>query len=509
MNKQKSRSDNRPQANNTVLDVLIIGAGFSGICAGYHLLKRGIDNFTILEQTSGIGGTWYKNRYPGAACDVPSHFYCFSFAPNPNWTHVYSGQEEIQAYIEKCAHDFGLLPHIRFNISIEQLVFDPASEQWSVTLPDGGELKARHLIIGSGGLNMPNVPELKGLDEFAGPAFHTAEWPENIDLKDKNIVVIGSAASAVQAVPVLAKTAKKLTMFQRTPNYIVARRDREYSETEKMKFRNSSLRLKFQRLRHYLRFEYILSPMFKKKSWIRKKVQEEVKAYIKGAVKDPVLAEKLIPNYEIGCKRILISDDFYPALDRSNVEVNTHGIDHIEKGAVIDGKGDVIDADVLVLATGFDMHKQMLSIELVGRNGTSLKDRWSKAAEAYMGCMVDEFPNAYFVTGPNTGVGSTSVVHMIEAQVKFIMKIIDIAGQGKLIEPTKEALQDDNNRTQTQLQDTVWAGSCTSWYKDEEGRIHTLYPHAARYFRKDRKRLNLKEFLITERRFKEGTPNVT
>ncbi len=511
MRKIQEEAPERLTAQGAVHDVIIIGAGFSGICAGYHLLKRGCSNFVILEQEDGVGGTWFKNRYPGAACDVPSHFYCFSFSPNPDWSHVYSPQPEIQAYLEKCVQDFNLATHIRLNTTVSSLTFDEDTGLWTVQAEEGqhSTLRAKHVVVGSGGLNTPSVPVFPGLDEFQGEAFHTANWQSDIPLADKNTVVIGSAASAVQAVPELAKVARKLTMFQRTPNYIIPRDDRAYLDKEREKFRHSPLKLRMQRFKFYLRFEYVLSPLFKKNSWIRNRIEKKVKRYIRQSINDPELAQKLVPTYELGCKRILISDDFFPALNRENVEVNTDGIDRIEKDAVIDGCGRRIEADVIVLATGFDLHKQMISIEMIGRNGVSLNARWEKEASAYKGCMVDGFPNVYFVTGPNTGVGSTSVVHMIEAQMHFIMQCIDLAADQKLIEPTNAAVQADNQKTQKDLENTVWAGSCHSWYKDENGRIHTLYPHAARRFRKERRRLRRQDFLITQRKKNRETADVT
>lgn len=482
-----------------VQDVIIVGAGFSGVCMGIKLHEAGIKDFVILEKTAGIGGTWYKNTYPGAACDVPSHFYCFSFAPNPDWSRVYSGQAEIRDYIEKCANDYGVTPHIRFNSEVKAFVFDEKEALWTVSLPDGSVIKARHLVLGSGGLNTPSIPALKGMEDYEGPAFHTATWRSDVDLKDKNVVVVGSAASAVQAVPELAKICKKVTMFQRTPNYVLPRMDRAYTDKEKAAFRNHTWKQKLTRWRMFWRFELVLSPMFKRKSKFRERIQKKVKKYIRSAVKDPALAEKLVPNYDLGCKRILISDDFYASLNRDNVDVNTDGIDHFVSDGIIDKTGKKVEADAVVFATGFDLQKQMLSIDLIGRNGASLNQLWSENATAYNGCMVSGFPNAYFVTGPNTGVGSTSIVFMVEAQIKFIMDCLKLSGQSKLIEPKQDVMEYQNDVIQHDLENTVWAGSCQSWYKDENGRIHTLYPHTARKFLKERKKLKTEDFLIEEK----------
>ncbi len=482
-----------------VLDVVIIGAGFSGVCMGYRLLQTGMKDFVILEKEDGIGGTWYKNTYPGAACDVPSHFYCFSFAPNPDWSRVYSPQPEIRDYIEDCAKRFGLIPFMRFGSGVASAAFNEETVLWEVTLDNGTRYRGRHLVIGSGGLNIPSIPDLRGLDAFKGPAFHTARWRHDIDLKDKNVVVIGSAASAVQLVPEVAKIARKVTVFQRTANYIAPRMDRAYTEKEKRGFRKNPWKMKALRWRIYLRFDLVLTPLLKKKSLFRKSFTKGMMKFMRRTVKDPELQEKLVPDFELGCKRILISDDFYPSLNRENVEVVTDGLDRIEEDAALDETGRRHEADILVLATGYDLHKQMISIDLIGEKGVSLNALWKDEPSAYEGGMVPGFPNAYFVTGPNTGVGSTSIVFMIEAQVDYIMKCLKLAGRDKLLQPREEVTKQKNVRLQEELQETVWATGCKSWYKAESGKIHTLYPHSASRFRRDKKKIRLQDFHLQKK----------
>lgn len=479
-----------------VLDVAVVGAGFSGICMGYRLLNAGMPDFVILEKTDGIGGTWYKNTYPGAACDVPSHFYCFSFAPNPDWSRVYSPQAEIRDYIEDCAHRFQVTPHIRLNSSVEKAVFDEDAALWNIHLLDGKIFRARHVVLGSGGLNIPSFPDIQGLNDFKGPAFHTAQWQHGVELENKNIVIIGSAASAIQVVPQIAKIAKKVTIFQRTANYISPRMDRAYSEEEKEAFRKSPWKLKLLRWRIYLRFDLVLTPLLKRKSFLRKSFTKGILKFMRKQVTDPALQEKLVPDFELGCKRILISDDFYASLNRENVDLVTDGIDHITEDAVIDKTGKKHEADILVLATGYDLQAQMTSIDLVGEKGLSLNELWKEEPEAYEGGMVAGFPNAYFVTGPNTGVGSTSVVFMIEAQVGFIMKCLKKAGRTLLMQPKQDVQAKSNIHLQKELQNTVWATGCKSWYKAESGKIHTLYPYSASRFRRDKKKLKLADFLL-------------
>ncbi|MCG8490166.1 MAG: NAD(P)/FAD-dependent oxidoreductase, partial [Sneathiellales bacterium] len=340
---------------------------------------------------------------------------------------------------------------------------------------------------------------IKGLSEFSGPAFHTAKWQHDVALEDKNIVIIGSAASAIQVVPQIAKIAKKVTIFQRTANYISPRMDRAYTEKEKEAFRKSPLKLKLLRWRIYLRFDLILTPLLKRKSLLRKSFTKGILKFMRSQVDDPVLQEKLVPDFELGCKRILISDDFYESLNRENVDLVTDGIDHVTKEGVIDRTGKTHEADILILATGYDLQAQMTSIDLVGENGISLNELWKEEPQAYEGGMVAGFPNAYFVTGPNTGVGSTSVVFMIEAQVGFIVKCLQKAGRRLLMQPKQEVQENSNILLQKELQNTVWATGCKSWYKAESGRIHTLYPHSASRFRRDKKKLKLADFLFREK----------
>jgi len=482
-----------------VLDVAVVGAGFSGVCMGYHLLKAGMLDFVILEKTVGIGGTWYKNTYPGAACDVPSHFYCFSFAPNPNWSRVYSPQAEIRDYIEDCAHRFQVTPHIRIQSSVEKAVFDEETALWNIHLDGGKVFKARHVVLGSGGLNIPSFPDIQGKNDFKGPAFHTAQWQHDVALDNKNIAIIGSAASAIQVVPQVAKTAKNVTIFQRTANYISPRMDRAYTEEEKEAFRKSPWKLRLLRWRIYMRFDLVLTPLLKRKSFLRKSFTNGILKFMRKQVKDPALQEKLVPDFELGCKRILISDDFYASLNRENVHLVTDGIDHIAEDGVLDKEGSKHEADILVYATGYDLQAQMTSINLIGEKGVSLNELWKEEPEAYEGGMVSGFPNVYFVTGPNTGVGSTSVVFMIEAQVSFIMKCLKKAGRNLLMQPKQDVQAKSNIQLQKELQNTVWATGCKSWYKAESGKIHTLYPHSAGRFRRDKKKLKTADFLFAEK----------
>ncbi|MCJ7815341.1 MAG: NAD(P)/FAD-dependent oxidoreductase, partial [Xanthomonadales bacterium] len=403
-------------ANNQVLDALVIGAGFAGICLGKRLLEAGIRNFRIYDKAQKVGGTWYWNSYPGAACDVMSHFYCFSFFPNPDWSRKYSPWNEIQAYSERCVDRFGLWPHIELGTGVELSRFDDESRLWEVTLSDGSQVRARHVIDGSGGLHVPMTPKIEGAETFAGEQWHSSLWRHDVDLAGKKIAVIGSAASAVQIVPEIAKSAARIHLFQRTANYLIPRHDRNYTALEKWCFRYLPLYGKIYRLALFLRYEWLAYPIVKTsaKNIQRRYAIGQFRGLLRKSVPDRALRAKLTPDYPIGCKRILISDNFFSSLTRDNVSLVTEGIDCITPRGVKTVDGKEYEADILVYATGFDTQGHHTEQRVIGPRGRTLAEAWSEAPIAYEGNMVAGFPNYYFVTGPNTGVGSTSVIFMIE-----------------------------------------------------------------------------------------------
>ena len=484
-----------------ILDALIIGAGFSGICLAIRLREAGIGDFLIYEEAETLGGTWHFNRYPGAACDVLSHFYSFSFAPNPDWSRKYSPWHEIRAYMEDCAARFGVREHMRFGKAVTQTVFDDASGLWEIRCADGGCIRARHVIDGTGGLHVPLIPHIEGAESFRGEQWHSSRWRDDVDLQDRRVAVIGSAASAVQIVPNIAGSVDKLTLFQRTANYLIPRDDRSYRRWEKWTFRHLPWIAKLYRTFLFLRYEWLAYPVVKtaSKNLQRRYLNRLFRRNLAKCVHDPHLREQLTPDYPIGCKRILISDDFYPALNRENVSLVTDPIRRITPAGVETADGRLHEADVLIYATGFDTQGQHPAQRVVGPKGYRLADAWSAAPVAYEGCMVAGFPNYYLVTGPNTGVGSTSVIFMIEQAANFIMACILTAGRERLIAPTAEAMAAYDREIQTALAGTVWATSCQSWYKRDDGRITALYPWDGRTFRKRHEKLAAGDFEISQR----------
>ena len=488
------------QANSDTepLDVLILGAGFGGVGAAIKLREQGIDNIRVLEKAAGIGGTWWHNTYPGAACDIPSHLYCYSFEPNPNWSRKFSPQPEIQAYIERCAHKYDVMRHIQLNTEVQAFNFDEARNLWVATLQDNTTLAARHVILATGGLHLPVFPDIPGMQSFDGPSMHSAEWDHRVDFADQRVAVIGSAASAIQLIPELAKVARQLDVYQRTPNYIAPRNDREFTEREKARFARWPRLARLYRKFLFLRGELILFPIVKSKQrsrW-REQAQNMVNRHIRSSVKGPALSKAMVPDFPLGCKRILIADNFYPAINQPNVAVITEGIQAITKNGVQTTAGEVHQADIIVYATGFDMEKYMRKIEVTGPGGVRLSDLWADMPRAYKGAFIPGLPNFYMTTGPNTGVGTTSVVVMIEAQLTLILQAIKAAGSDQLIEVSAAAHDRYNENIRAALQNTVWAGDCLSWYKRPDGEIASLYPYNARTFLKDHQQLDTRDFVL-------------
>lgn len=484
--------------DSTILNVLVIGTGFSGVCAGIELLQRGVRNFRIYDKTDGIGGTWYDNTYPGAACDVPSHFYCYSFEPNPNWSRVYSPQSEIQQYIERCVDKYQLRSHIVHGAKVLEMRLDEVAGVWSVMFENGEIVRARHIINGYGGLHKPSIPDFNGKDSFTGVSMHTAEWNHDVDFTDKRVAIIGSAASAIQIIPELAKVASKLIIFQRTPNYIAPRGDREYTEKEKKRFARWPRLQRLYRWFIYKRMDLLLFPVTKRGSKAGRAGARKVKEHMRASVKDASLHKHLEPSYEMGCKRILLSDNLFHAINKDNVELVCNGISAIEPSGVRCGDGQLREADIIVYATGFDIDGHMRSIEVYGQGGRSLQEEWRDGPEAFCGSSIAGFPNYWMATGPNTGVGTTSVVYMIEEMMKHIMRLIETSEFKSLVN-TKRSSQDSYNaKISAALENTVWASGCDSYYITENGKITTLYPYNASAFRHQLENVQLDDFEFTK-----------
>lgn len=484
------------QIKKKPLDVLIIGMGFSGIGAAIKLLECDIDNIAIYEKSDGIGGTWHENKYPGAACDVPSHLYCYSFAPNPNWSHVYARQAEIKAYLEKIVNNYDLMPYVNFAAEVTDLILDEATGIWDVHFANKDIVKAHHVIHGGGGLHKPSIPKFKGLADFTGEVMHTAQWRDEVDLSGKHVVLIGSAASAIQVIPEVAKNVKTLNIFQRTPNYVIPRGDRKYTAKEQQCFARFPWLLKLYRWFIYMRMELIAFPIVKKNSRIGANAAKRINTYMQDSIKDVRLHDKLKPQYALGCKRILLSDDLYPAINKDNVNLISTPIKKIQPNYIIDEADNNYPADIIVMATGFDIGKQFYSINMLGKNGISLREVWSDNETAYKGCSISGFPNFHMVTGPNTGAGTISHVHIIEQELNYIVKLIKLAGAKKYIEVKQEVQQEYNVDVQAKLNNSVWSSGCSSWYLNDNGINNTLYPEHGRSFKKLLSQVRLEDYRL-------------
>ncbi len=407
-------------------EVVVVGAGMSGLCMGIKLLERGIENILILEKSPGIGGTWHDNTYPGACCDVPSVLYSYSFAPNPDWSRVFSPHQEIKAYFERCAERYGLTPKLRTSTVVESAQWQEDEGLWEVALASGETIHTKALVSALGQLNRPNIPDFPGRDDFAGHSFHSARWDHDYDLKGKRVAIIGSAASALQFIPHVAREAEQLYVYQRSANYVVERNDRDYADWEKSLFKRLPFTQKLLRLWVYLRGEWLIYPVLRKRSrWILRLWEKRCDEFREREIPDPQLRGKLTPDYRLGCKRILFSDDYYEAYRRSNVELVTAKITGMNADGVSTEDNEARPVDAVIYGTGFATSAMHSAVDYIGQDGVSLQEAWRDGAEAYMVVCMHGFPNFFMLYGPNTNLGSNSIIFMVERQVAYAVDCID------------------------------------------------------------------------------------
>lgn len=457
--------------------IAIIGAGFAGIGAAIQLLKAGIDSFTIFERASEVGGTWRDNTYPGAACDVPSHVYSLSFEQNPSWSQRYATSWEIQQYLIGVADKWKLRDKMRLNTEIVEARFDEASGTWTLTTTGGDTFKARAVMAGVGGLVDPQYPDIPGLGDFRGDMFHTGRWNHDVDLTDKRVSVIGTGASAVQVVPSIAPIVALLTVFQRTPAWVVAKFDRYYPAWLRKLLARFPLLLRVSRFLKYWLSE-LRGPIVFINSKILSKIGVALSMWnLRRQVKDPALRKRLTPNFQFGCKRVLVSDDYWATFERENVELVTDPIERIEAMGVRTKDGTLHEADAIVLATGFKLGLAAAPFRIIGRGGRTLDEAWKHGAMAYKGMTVAGFPNWFIMMGPNTGPGHTSVLVYTEAQISHALQAIQklITENLKYLDVRQEVMDRYNEGIQKRMKRMVWSG-CKSWYLSEDGVNRSLYP---------------------------------
>jgi cation diffusion facilitator CzcD-associated flavoprotein CzcO len=458
-------------------EIIIVGAGFAGLGMAIQLKAQGFDDVLILERAGEVGGTWRDNTYPGCACDIPSTLYSYSFEPNAAWTRVFPRQSELWEYLIRCSEKYGLRSHIRFNSDLAEARYDDADATWRVRMTDGREFASRVLISAMGPLNRPNIPAIPGLERFAGTRFHSAQWDPAIDLRGKHVAVIGTGASAIQIVPEIAPLVERLTVYQRTPPWIIPRFDKAIRPRQRALRRwipgyAWAIRTALYWVLEIRAFGFTVKPaMLQQREGIALR-------FLRSQVADPALQRVLTPDYRMGCKRVLLSDDYYPALQRPNVELVTAPIAQIEEGGVRTADGTTREADVLILATGFRATAGVVPARVFGRGGAELADAWRDGMEAYLGTSVAGFPNLFTIIGPNTGLGHNSMVVMMEAQYRYVLDALRLMRRRGLraldVRPAVQA--NFNERLQRRMRGTVWASGCSAWYQDENGKNTTLWP---------------------------------
>ncbi|WP_320671580.1 flavin-containing monooxygenase [Patulibacter defluvii] len=458
--------------------VAIVGSGFSGLAVGIRLLQEGERDFVILERAGDIGGTWRDNAYPGCACDVPSHLYSFSFAPNPNWSNTFSPQREIWEYQRDVAARFGVNPYVRTNAAVQEARWDEDAQRWIVTT-ERGTVSAQVLISGTGPLCEPLIPNLPGLDTFEGEQFHSARWNHDYDLRGKRVAVVGTGASAIQFVPRIQPQVGQMTVFQRTPAWVLPRPSRPVTPVERFLYRRFPLLQRAMRGAIYANREMLLFP-YKYARPTKAILRAVAEGHMRRQVPDATLRAKVKPNFDVGCKRILISNDYLPALGKSNVEVVTHGVSEVRPNSIVASDGSEREVDAIIFGTGFHVTDQPVAEFVFGRDGKRLADAWAEQGMAtFMGTTVSGFPNLFLMVGPNTGQGHTSIIYTIESQVPYVLdalRTLDRNGGGS-VDLRPEVQKTFGEEMDRKMRGTVWtAGGCKSWYLDASGRNTTLWP---------------------------------
>lgn len=457
-----------------VVEVLIIGSGFSGLCMAIRLKQAGIDDFVILERDAQFGGTWRVNDYPGCGCDVPSHLYSFSFAPNPDWRRKFARRDELWAYTRSLVQQFDLASHIRVNSALISARFDEASGQWLVQTASG-ELRCKSLVGAIGPLSQPRLPDLPGLAGFTGKILHTAQWDHGWDSRGQRVAVIGTGASSIQLIPQLVDKVAHLDVYQRTAPWVLPRIDRAISAPERWLFRQVPLLQKLVRGWIYCNFEMRLLAFAKYRS-LTHIMRWAGMFNIRRGIKNPLLRAKVTPNFIPGCKRVLLANDYYPALAQPNVELIPLAVQSIRGNAVVDAQGVAREVDAIIFATGFDVEHAVASLHLQGRNGQSLATVAQGGLEAYKGVALPGFPNFFMIAGPNTGLGHNSMIYMIESAVEYVLQAVQALRQTRTLEVKSQVCRNYNQTIQYRLQDTVWHSGCKSWYLSASGKNYTLWP---------------------------------
>ncbi|MFI5620816.1 flavin-containing monooxygenase [Streptomyces sp. NPDC051567] len=478
--------------------VAVIGSGFGGLGAAVRLRREGITDFVVLERAGSVGGTWRDNDYPGCACDVPSHLYSFSFAPNPDWPRTFSGQPHIRAYLEHVADTFGLRPHLRLDTELRMARWDERELRWELET-SAGELTADVVVSATGPLSDPKTPEIPGLAQFPGKVFHSARWDHGYELRGKRVAVIGTGASAIQIVPAIAPEVERLTLFQRTPPWVMPRTDRAIGTAERWLHRRLPFTGAVRRGLLWGIRELQVSAFTKRPDQLGL-VESLARANMARSIKDPELRARLTPSYRIGCKRILLSSAYYPALARPDVDLVASGLKEIRGSVLVAEDGTETEADAIVFGTGFHVTDMPVADRVVGVEGRSLAEEWKDGMRSLRGATAAGFPNWMTIIGPNTALGNSSMILMIESQLNYMadyLRQLGLLGGRVALAARPSAVNAWNRRVQDRMERTVWnTGGCTSWYLDARGRNTTVWPGTTAEFRRETRHVDLSEYEV-------------
>ncbi|WP_216206572.1 flavin-containing monooxygenase [Amycolatopsis aidingensis] len=459
--------------------VVIVGTGFSGLGQAIQLERAGIRDYVILEKAQDVGGTWRDNSYPGCACDIQSHMYSFSYEQNPHWSRSFSAQPEIFAYLRRVADKYGLRERIRFGTEVTGARWDAERRTWTVSTAAGEEYLGQFLVAGVGGLHIPQIPALPGIERFAGRTWHSSGWDHDYDLTGKRVAVVGTGASAIQFVPRIAPGVGRLTVFQRTPPWIMPKPDHPIPGWAQTLFRRVPGAQRIYRNLLYWLLE-VRAVGFNGHPALMRAGEAVAKRHLRKHIADPALRRKLTPDYTMGCKRVLISNDYYPTLNRDNVELVTDGITEVREHSIVDDKGVEHEVDAIVYGTGFHVTDAMEYLDITGEDGRQLAKEWAgEGVQTHYGITVSGFPNLFFLLGPNTALGHNSVVFMIESQARYVVDAIRLADRNRAaaLQVRREVQDAFQARIQRKLADGVWTrGGCTSWYLDAKGVNRTIWP---------------------------------
>ncbi len=474
--------------------VAIIGAGFGGIGLAITLKKAGVGDLTIFEKGDGVGGVWRDNTYPGATCDVPSHLYSFSFEPNPNWSRRYSPQPEILDYLERCVEKYGLRPNLRLGTEVARADFDDDSGRWRIATGDGETVEADVLVSACGQLSRPALTRIEGADRFNGTIFHTARWDHGVDLHGKRVAIVGTGASTIQVVPAIADRVAQLDVYQRSAPFVIPKKDRPYMPWERRLFRWFPPARWMARFTQWLFFEVFISAFNQWRGMGRLGVRM-FERNLDDQISDPQLKRALTPDHVLGCKRVLISPDYYATFERPNVELITQGVRELTKRGVVAEDGTERPADVIVLSTGFESTRFLAPMDIRGRDGRDLNEVWREGANAYLGMAVAGFPNLFVMYGPNTNLGSGSIIFQLESQMAYIADAVErLRRSGGLLSVRPEVQQAFDSEMQSRLSTSVWQTGCNNWYVDEHGRNTNNWPGFTVEYRRRTRRLDPRDY---------------